>query len=251
LLDDSIDWGSHGAPHAMPATAGADDATLFDLFEQSATPSRSARAELASSSATAAAVTAAAPDPAAAAVTRADLAVAEVHTIAAARGSGFMVGATTPPGAEANLIDSQVLTPREACHTIFHDVTRTLCHLHALGVHHGNIKPGTSAAEVHARLCNFGHVCHLPTLDTPEHRLVSYGTLVLSAPELFPNLAVGAAVYRSIRLAVHIGLVKHFRGVAAEILGRRSLPTMDPKTPHTSRLIELSPSTSWFWNGTR
>ncbi|KAJ1561076.1 hypothetical protein HK405_005004, partial [Cladochytrium tenue] len=31
LLDDGIDWGSRGAPRAMPAAAGADDAALFDL----------------------------------------------------------------------------------------------------------------------------------------------------------------------------------------------------------------------------
>ncbi|KAJ1548644.1 hypothetical protein HK405_001365 [Cladochytrium tenue] len=38
LLDDGIDWGGRGAPRAMPAAAGADDAALFDLFEQPATP---------------------------------------------------------------------------------------------------------------------------------------------------------------------------------------------------------------------
>ncbi|KAJ1568907.1 Checkpoint kinase 2, partial [Cladochytrium tenue] len=115
----------------------------------------------------------------------------------------WSVDATTPPGAEANPVASQVLPPREACRAIFRDVALALRHLHRLGVHHGDIKPenvlvspatsGAGAAAVHARLCDFGHARHSPALDAPEHRLASYGTRELSAPELLPNLAVGAA----------------------------------------------------------
>ncbi|KAJ1553784.1 hypothetical protein HK405_006899 [Cladochytrium tenue] len=145
------------------------------------------RAELASSSATATtALAAPAPDPAAAAVTHAYLAAAEACTVTTERGSGFMVGTTTPPGAEAKLIASQVLPPREACRAIFRDVTLALCHLHVLGVHHGDIKPENALVPPKSKR-------HSPALDTPEHRLVSYSTHELSAPQLLPNLAVSAA----------------------------------------------------------
>ncbi|KAJ1550234.1 hypothetical protein HK405_001098 [Cladochytrium tenue] len=107
-----------------------------------------------------------------------------------------MVGTTTPPGAEANPVASQVLPPREA---IFRDITLALCHLHALGVHHSDIKPENVWSPQHHQalvpLKSMPAFATLatPALDTPEHRLASYGTHELSAPELLPNLAVSAA----------------------------------------------------------
>ncbi|KAJ1565611.1 hypothetical protein HK405_011969, partial [Cladochytrium tenue] len=118
----------------------------------------------------------------------------------------WSVDATTLPGHESKPTANPVPPPVEACRALFRDIAGAVRHLHRLGVHHGDLKPenvlvapaspslphAARIRNVSARLCDLGHARHSPVLDAPEHRLGSYGTRELSAPELLPNLALGA-----------------------------------------------------------
>ncbi|KAJ1556874.1 hypothetical protein HK405_001521, partial [Cladochytrium tenue] len=108
------------------------------------------------------------------------------------------LAATAPPG----------YPPVAAARDIFACVAMGLRHLHALGVHHGDVKlenvlvapepaaaarPGRPAGRVAGRLCDFGHARHAAAAAADTHRLSSYGTRDLTAPELLGNLALRRA----------------------------------------------------------